>query len=294
MQELLKAGKITAEAREYAKSLIKEEVNVYDFVKKVEDKIFSLGGKLAFPVNISINEDAAHDTADYKGKDVFTRGQVVKVDIGAQVNGYVGDTAFTKEITTNNYKDLIKASEEALKEALKIIKPGIKLCEIGAVIESTIKKYGYNPIRNLGGHGVSKYNLHTGLFIPNYDNGSKAELKEDDTVAVEPFATTGHGMVFNKNIVKIFSLEKPKPTRVMSARKMQDYIIKEFNTLPFAEHHLKSSGKFSEAELRLGLRELVRSGILHSYHVLTEVSKGIVSQAEHTIIVNDDLTITTE
>jgi len=195
MMDFITAGKITKEAVILARKNIREGVNIYDYVKKIEDFIKSKGAGLAFPVNISINEYAAHDTADYKSNKIFQAGQVVKVDIGAEVNGYVGDSAFTSEIKTKEYSDLILSSEKALSEALKIIKPGIKLREIGAVINSTIAMFGYNPIKNLGGHGVGKYSLHTGIFIPNYDNHDNHELKEDDMVAIEPFATTGKGSV---------------------------------------------------------------------------------------------------
>jgi methionyl aminopeptidase len=291
MDDFLKAGKITKHALEFARKTIREGVNIYEFVKSIEDRIHRLGGGLAFPVNISINEDAAHDTADYKGDKVFTAGQLVKVDIGAQVNGYIGDSAFTKEIRTKKYTKLIKASEEALKEALKIIKPGVKLYEIGIIIEEVINSYGYKPIMNLGGHGLEKYNLHAGLFIPNYNNHDRKELKNNQMIAVEPFATTGKGKVSNTSIVKIHSFQKDKPVRSISARKLQNYIQKEFHTLPFAEHHLYN--KFKPIEVKLGLKELIKSGCLKSYPVLKEVSDGLVSQAEHSVLVKDEPVITT-
>ncbi len=291
MNDFIKSGSIAAKTREYAKKLIKEGLNIYDYVIKVEEKIKNLGGSIGFPVNISINEDAAHNTADYKSEKVFKPGDLVKVDIGTHVNGFIGDTAFTAEITTNKYTDLIKASEKALSEALKIIKPGTRLCEIGRVIEETIKSFGYNPIRNLGGHGVKQYDLHAGLFIPNFDNGNNNVLKDDDTIAVEPFATTGEGRVSNSNTTKIFALQGIKPTRLMSARSIQKYVAREFKTLPFAEHHLLS--KFKPVEVSLGLRELNKIGALHAYPILTETSKGMVSQAEHTLLVKDKPIITT-
>lgn len=291
MNDFIKAGKVSSRAREYARKQIKEGINFFEFAEKVENKIFSLGAKLAFPINISINEFAAHDTAEYKDKRVFESGQVVKVDLGAQVNGYVGDTAFTAEIKTKKYTDLIKASKEAFWEAIKIVRPGVKLCEIGAVINDVIKSHGYNPIVNLGGHGVGQYDLHTGIFVPNYDNGNRNKLKDGQTIAIEPFATTGKGRVVNSSLVKIHSLIKTKPTRQISAKKIMNYVKKEFNTLPFAERHLYK--KFSSAQIKLGLRELVRINALYSYPLLKEQSNGIVSQYEHTIIVKDKPIITT-
>ena len=291
MDDFLKAGKITGEAREYARSIIKEGMNIYEFVMKIEEKIRKLGAKLAFPVNISVDDEAAHNTAEFEGEETFQKGQVVKVDIGAQVNGYVGDTAFTKEIAAHNYKDLIKSTEEALKNAIDCIKPNVEVGRIGAIIEETIKSYGFNPVRNLGGHGVGRYDLHQGLFIPNYNNFNPHRLSLNQTIAIEPFATTGDGLVADSKTVRIYALANPKPVRMRSSRKIMNYIKEEFRTLPFADYHLYK--KFSRAEVSIALREMTANGSLQSFPVLKEVSKGIVSQAEHTLIVRDEPVITT-
>jgi methionyl aminopeptidase len=289
--DFLKAGKITGIAREFAFKNIKEGLNIYDYVKSIEDKIFSLGGKLAFPVNISINDFAAHDTPTFKGIEEFKSGQVVKVDLGASYNGYLGDSAFTVEIGSNKYEKLILASQEALNNAIKLVKPGVKLCEIGKEIHKTIKNYGFNPIFNLGGHGLDKYNLHADLFIPNYDNSNNTKLYENQMIAIEPFATTGVGEVVNTNVSKIYSLNKKRPVRMDSSRKILKFIDENFKSLPFATYHLFE--KFSSAQINIALKELLRNDILHSYSQLREKSNGIVSQAEHSILVKDKPIITT-
>lgn len=290
-EDFILAGKITSIARKYAKNQIKVGLNIYDFVKKIEKKIYENNAKLAFPVNISINEQAAHNTCDYKSDIVFQKGQVVKVDLGANINGYVGDSAFTIELGTNKYSKLIKSTEKALTNALEIVTIGTRLNEIGKVIKETINEYGFNPIINLGGHGLERYNLHANMFIPNYDNGNTNKLKEDQTIAIEPFATNGKGQVTTSNIIKIYSLEKKVPTRSLMARKLLSYINKEFLTLPFAEHHLLE--KFKPIEVKLGLRELIKNNSLTSYSILKEISNGIVAQSEHSLIVKKKPIITT-
>ncbi|VVB75942.1 Methionine aminopeptidase [Candidatus Tiddalikarchaeum anstoanum] len=291
MDDFIEAGRITGKAREYAKSIIKEGLNIYDFAEDVEAKIVEFGGKLAFPLNISFNEFAAHDTPNFKDDKVFQKGQVVKLDLGAQINGYVGDTAFTVEIGTAVYKELIKASEKAFWEAMKVIKPGVKLCQVGRVINDTIRSFGFNPITNLGGHGVGKYDLHSGLFIPNFDNGNKNTLKDGDMIAVEPFATTGKGYVINSSMEKIHALVSVKPVRTESGKKILTFIKENFNTLPFAERALYK--KFSQVDVKLGLKELKNNGALRSYPLLKEEMNGVVSQFEHTILVKDKPIITT-
>lgn len=289
--DFLKAGKITGIAREFAFKNIKEGLNIYDYVKSIEDKIYSLGGKLAFPVNISINEFAAHDTPTFKGTEEFMQGQLVKVDIGAMFNGFLGDTAFTKEINSDNCSKLILASKEALNNAINIIKPGIKYCEVGKVVHDTIKGYGFNPIFNLGGHGLGRFNLHSDVFIPNYDNHNASKFVKGQMIAIEPFATTGSGKVNDTNVSKIFSLIKKKPVRMDTSRKVLNFIEENFNSLPFADYHLMD--KFNSLQINIALKDLTKLGIIHSYPQLREVSKGLVSQAEHTLFIDDEIIVTT-
>lgn len=289
--DFLKAGQITSIAREYARKSIKEGLNIYDYVKGIENKIFSLGGKLAFPVNVSINEFAAHDTPEYKGIEEFRQGQVVKVDIGASFNGFLGDTAFTFEINSDNYSKLILASREALDNAIKLARPGARHCDIGKEIHRTIKSFGFNPIFNLGGHGLGRFSLHSDIFIPNYDNGNFSKLKEGQMVAIEPFATDGGGKVAETNISKIYSLNHKKPARMDSSRKVLKFIEETFNSLPFAKYHLLE--KFSLPQVSIALNELLKNGSLRAYPQLRESGKGIVSQAEHTLLIEGNGAIIT-
>ncbi|GAG18527.1 unnamed protein product, partial [marine sediment metagenome] len=167
-----KAGRIAGQALEYGKSLIKPGVLVLDVVEKIEAKIKELGGEPAFPVQISLNETAAHYCPD-KNDETKLNDQVVCLDVGVSVDGFIGDTACTVDLSGKN-SELVLASEEALKNAIAIIKPGVKVGEIGKVIEETITKHGFRPVKNLSGHGLDEYNIHDFPTIPNYDN-------EDDT-----------------------------------------------------------------------------------------------------------------
>jgi len=169
MKDWIKAGEIASEALEYGKDLIKKDKSVLEIVESVEAKIFQLGGKPAFPTNISINEIAAHYSPV---KDDFSikESDIVKLDVGVHVNGAIGDNA----LTVGNNKELIEASREALNEAIKIIQIGTKLREIGRVVDKTISSYGFKSIKNLTGHSIDIYEQHAGLSVPNYDDGNKS------------------------------------------------------------------------------------------------------------------------
>jgi len=274
-----KAGEIAKQARDFARTLIKENVSYLEIAEKIESKIIELGGKPAFPLNICINNIAAHDTPLVNDERKLKKGDLAKIDIGVHFNGCVADTAFTMEVGTNQYADLIKASEEALNEAIKIIKPGIEIREIGKVIQDTIMKYGYSPIKNLSGHEVKEYIVHAGLTIPNYDNNDKHILEKDTIIAIEPFATIGEGMIKEGKLSGIYTLVNKKNIRSLEARKVLEFIDKEYKTLPFCARWLKFPN------INFILRLLENDGIIKQYNQLPEKSNGIVSQAEHTIIV---------
>ena len=98
-QSYLKAGRTAAEALHYGRSLIKPGVTYYEVAEAVEAKIRQLGCDLAFPCNISRNEIAAHYTPPAGDETVFTENDIIKLDVGAQHNGYVGDNALTVDLT---------------------------------------------------------------------------------------------------------------------------------------------------------------------------------------------------
>lgn len=290
MDNWIKAGQIAGKTREYAKSLIKENLPLIELTEKTEEYIQKLGANPAFPAQFSINEIAAHYAAQPNDQTILKSGDLVKIDIGVEFEGAIGDTATTVEVKTKKNQKLIEASEKALENALKILKPGLEIYKIGEVIENTIKVYNYNPIRNLSGHGLDKFTIHTGKTIPNYNNQDKTKLKEDQIIAIEPFATPGTGLIKEGKPSTIYRIEQVKPIRDINAKNILNHIVKTYKTLPFSA--LQISKKFQNYKLALLLLE--KNQILHHYPQLPEISNSIVSQAEHTVIIKDKPIITTK
>lgn len=281
-QNYIKAGKISADALEYGKSLIKKGNSLLETTELIEKKIFELGGKPAFPVQFSCNEIAAHFCAEEDDKTMFDE-QVVSLDLGVHVDGAIGDNAYTIDLS-GKYSDLVRAAQKALEEAIKAINVGTELREIGKIINDTIKGYGYNPVRNLSGHGLNLYNIHDKPTIPNIDDGNKTKLQKGMAFAVEPFATTGSGVVGEKGLPTVFMLERPRNVRSPITRE----ILKEignYEGLPFAKRWL--TRKFG-AKANFAIRELTQLGIIHQFPPLVEASKGIVTQAEHSVLIDDE------
>ena len=130
MENWIKAGKVGAEVLSYAKSKAKPGISLLELAEKVDKKIKELNAKPAFPINLSLNHMAAHFTPTRESNPTLKEEDLLKIDIGAHVDGYISDTA----LTIGPKKELIKASEEALKEAIKFARPGIEIRKIGAVV----------------------------------------------------------------------------------------------------------------------------------------------------------------
>ena len=284
-----KAGKIAGEVLDYGKGLIKKDAGLLDACNKIEEKIFSLGGKPAFPVQISCNEIAAHYCPEDDDKIVFSE-QIVSLDVGVHVDGCIGDNALTVDLSGNN-KDLLKASEEALKAAIETVKVGVELRKIGKVIEETIASFGFKPVRNLSGHGLDDYNIHSPPTIPNFDNGDSTKLEKGMVIAIEPFATNGAGLVHEKGDASVFSLVGKKAVRVGFVRNILKQ-IEGYNGLPFTTRWITKN--FSEAQVRYALNQLKQLEILKEYPPLVEKMNGLVSQAEDSLLVDDEVVVLTQ
>ncbi len=275
-----KAGEISIEAKKYARQLIKPGMALLDIADKIEAKIKELGGELAFPVNLGINEIAAHYTPS--SDDEIEASGLLKVDIGVHVKGAIADTAFSLDLSENGgYKQLIEASEKAVEEAISSIKKDTTLSDVGRAIQNAIAASGFSPIRNLSGHKLDFYTVHAGLTIPNYENNNQTKI-EDGAYAIEPFSTTGQGIVYDGGKSGIYRLEKEGNVRDPSARKMLEYIKENYKTLPFCERWL---AKEFGSRTKLSLIFLEKAGIIEQYSQLIEKSHAPVSQAEHTIII---------
>ncbi|MBI1972661.1 type II methionyl aminopeptidase [Candidatus Woesearchaeota archaeon] len=281
-QPWILSGKISSQAREYGKTLCVPGAKIVDIADKIEKKILELGGKPAFPVDVSLNTMAAHYAPFVDDPIVLQKGDLVKLDLGTHIDGYVTDTAVTIEVESEKYKKMREAVHAAVEAAIAVVKPGVKVCQIGAAIENAIEPYGYNPIRNLCGHGVGAWEVHTKPTIPNYDNGDQTTLTKGQRIAIEPFVTDGEGFIKDGKPSGIYALVNPKPVRLDGARKMIQHILKEWKTLPFTVRWVKHIPNY-----QFLLNYLEKEGVLMQYGQLPERSGGMVTQEEHTLSVGE-------
>ncbi|MHA1717492.1 MAG: type II methionyl aminopeptidase [Promethearchaeota archaeon] len=291
LEKYRKAGKINAEAAEYGRSLVKPGMPLLDLAEKIESFILDSGASLSFPVNLSLNYKAAHDTPPINDKTVLPEIGLLKIDVGTHVDGYISDHAITVNIGGDKgiYKKLIDAASKALDNAIDNFKAGMNTVKIGAIIEKTIISHGFLPVSNLGGHNLERYSLHSGKFVPNTGFGNPYILKPGDVFAIEPFATNGAGYVVDGRQQLIFRFKGPlKKKLAPNSRALLTTISERFKSLPFSPRWLEKG--WDPKRLMAFIRTFVKEGYLQGYNVLEERARGLVSQAEHTVIVHEDYT----
>ncbi len=289
IEDYVQAGKIAKQVVEFAKGLIKPGMKLLEIADRVEEKIIGLGGGIAFPVNLSLNEVAAH-YAPSSSDEKIAEG-LLKVDIGVEINGYIADTAFSLDLTEDKkYTEMIGTNEKALANVLKKLNSESVVSDVADLLHEISDETDFLIINNLSGHSLSQYQVHSGTTISNYVNSNYKELK-DMVIAIEPFFTTGRGEVYEAEHGEIFMLEnEEKQVRNPDARKLLDFIKENYKTKPFCRRWLEKKG-FAKLNFLFGV--LINEGVLYNFPVLVEKDKAPVSQAEHTVLFSDKVLVTT-
>jgi methionyl aminopeptidase len=287
-ESYLKAGKIASQVREEARRKYHVGSTLFEVCEKVEGQIRSMGAQPAFPVNVSLNEIAAHYTAEPADQTTVKEGDVLKIDIGVHIDGYIADTAVTV-CYDPKFDSLVKAAETALAEAVRMARANTKASDIGRTIETMISRMGFKPIQNLSGHSLQQYTIHAGKSIPNvWTIGSSFALQPAEAYAIEPFATTkdGMGVVREGRGRNIFGITSRKPSKDRDADELLETIWNRYKTLPFALRWL-TDVYIDEARLHRTMDVLVKKKNVHAYPILVEGHGKMVAQAEHTLIPNE-------
>ncbi len=282
-----RAGRIAAEVRMHMKSSVTENMPIIDVCEEAEDLIRKRGGKPAFPCNVSINEVTAHYTSPPGDKKKVPPRSIVKVDIGVHIDGYIADTA-TTVCFNPEHEDLVTTAEEALQAGIKVIHAGLFTSSFGMTVQKAIESRGLKPVSNLTGHQVGRFMIHTGKSVPNVSHLSASRVNDHEVIAIEPFVTLKNaaGKVGDSPETTIFRFDKHKSLKDEHAKKLCDFIVKNFHTLPFTERWLQNV--VPESHYKAAFSELLSSKCLMAYPVYVEVSGKPVAQAEHTVLVKKD------
>jgi methionyl aminopeptidase len=277
---LRRAGRVAAEVRQIGARGIVAGARLRDVCEEVEAEIERRGAAAAFPVQTSRNDVAAHYCPGPDEDTAYADGDLAKLDIGVHVDGWVVDTALTVNVGDRpEGRIFVEAARAALAAAIEVARAGVAVRAISAAIERTLRAHGVHPMRNLCGHGVGRYLVHTPPPIPNSPEATDTHLPAHSVVAIEPFATDGHGLVAERGTPEVFRVD---PERVFPPGLDPRLVasLRAFRGLPFARRQFRDVPK--EA-VDLGLEILRQHAQLTSYPPLVERGGRPVAQAEHTI-----------
>jgi methionyl aminopeptidase len=278
-QNYIEAGEVVQKARKKAREVAEPGTNLGVIAEEIEGLITEEGLEPAFPVNLSINDEAAHYSPPPNESRELKASDVLKIDIGAHKDGFIADTALTVNPSSEN-DEMIEAVEEVLEEALEFVEPGITVGELGTFISNQVPEQ-YSVVRNLTGHYIDEYTQHAGVSIPNIPNSNTHVIEEGDAIAVEPFITDGSGKIKNGKKGNIY-IHKGGKVRDRTGRKLLKK-IKEYQGLPFSSRWIDMNPRE-----KMALKKLVNAGAVKHYPILKEVEGGRVAQAEHTVLVGAD------
>jgi methionyl aminopeptidase len=281
----VKAGSICRQVKKDIEARNWEGKTYTELCDFVETSITNLGGKVAFPCNVCANESAAHYTAEIEDQKVVPHNCILKVDLGAHIDGCIADTAVTL-CYNEELIDMAEATKGALTEALKVIKDGARTSDVGKVVQSYAARRGYIPISNLSGHMLDKYVIHAGTSVPNVWSPSFSSFKQGHFYAVEPFFTTseGSGVVVEGSSENIFGLVARKNTKDQDLNHFLEVVWNDRKTLPFAARWYEN--EFPKKKLTEIIARLIKMKLVHGYAELVEAKAQPVAQAEHSVAVN--------
>ncbi|MFT7484866.1 MAG: methionyl aminopeptidase [Candidatus Paceibacteria bacterium] len=285
LQKWREAGKIAAECREWARGEVKPGVRLRYILETVEGMMRKHGAAPAFPAQTSRNHIAAHYCSPPNDETCYEEGDCVKIDFGVHVDGYVADTATSIDLSSDGrWGALIKASSDALKAAIATVGPEIHVREVGAVVERTICGAGFEPIRNLTGHGVDRWKVHCAPQIPNYAERGTARFHEGQMIAIEPFSSTGEGYIREQGRSEVFMMVRPPRKAKGIDRDVLRY-IDSWRGLPIARRYFS---EFDPEVVEAALSKLTKQGSLMRYPPLVEDEGVMTAQTEHSIFIGPD------
>lgn len=275
--KLKKAGQIHKDVEEFLRREIlitnNPPINLYKLSETIENKIRELGGKVAFPTGLSINNCAAHFTPNPEDIHLTLKStDLIKIDYGVHIDGNIIDGAFSFSFS-DEHDALIKTSKIATMEAIKLAKPGVCLSRIGSNTHDIIEKRGFKSVKDLCGHQIGLYRIHNGKVVPNIRFPKYCEkMKEGEVYAIETFPTTGTGNLWDDTN--------------NCSHYMADYANnkhhRDYGTLAFCKRWLKESQTKE-------LRKMLLKRIVKSYPPRYDTDKySYVAQTEKTIYITKD------
>ncbi|OBR07318.1 Methionine aminopeptidase 2 [Colletotrichum higginsianum IMI 349063] len=309
LNDYRKAAEVHRQVRHWVQETVKPGWTLLDIATGIEDGVRSLlanqgiepGDNLrsgmGFPTGLCLNNETAHYTPNPGQKDVVLQyGDVMKVDYGVQVNGWIVDSAFTMSFDPT-YDNLLAAARDATNSGIKAAGIDVRICDVSAEIQEAMesyeveirgKTYPVRAVRNICAHDIKRYRIHGGKSIPFIRNNDQTKMEEGEIFAIETFGTTGRGKLYDDVGVYGYGLQHDAPAQVRlpfaSANRLYKTIREQFGSIVFCRRYL---GRLGLARYLAGLNCLVSNGVLESYAPLADIKGSYSSQFEHTILLRE-------
>jgi len=296
--EVRQAAEAHRQTRQYIQSWVKPGMKMIDICEELEKtgraliNESGLDAGLAFPTGCSRNHVAAHYTPNAGDNTVLEYDDVVKMDFGTHIKGRIIDCAWTLSFN-DKYDPLVKGVQEATETGIKAAGIDARLCDVGAAIQEVMesheieldgKTYQVKSIRNLNGHSISPYQIHSGKTVPIIKGGEATIMEENEFYAIETFGSTGKGYVHEdmecSHYMKNFDVGHV-PLRMQKSKLLLNTINKHFGTLAFCRRWLDRLG---ESRYLMALKDLGEKGIVDPYPPLVDIKGCYTAQFEHTIL----------
>lgn len=282
LKTLRRAGQIAREVLNLGAGLIVPGASLRAVCETVEAEIEKRGGKPAFPAQTSVNDIAAHDCPSPDDLRTYKAGDLAKLDIGVHIDGWVVDTATTVNVGGSGNGRMVEAARQALAAAVSTVKPGLPVKEVSLAIERAITNAGFTPLENLCGHGVGHYVVHAPPAITNTVRAAEGRLPMRGVIAIEPFASDGHGRSGPRGTSEVFRLLPSAKDRLKEFGVDGAFAeaLLSWRGLPIARRYFRQFGNDFVSEV---FQKLERARLLHSYPPLVALSGRPVAQAEHSV-----------
>src|ERR671933_1031809 len=198
LEKMRAAGQLAGQVREALRRMVQPGVTTLELDAAAERMIRDAGaqptfkGYRGFPYSIcaSVNEQIVHG---FPSRYALKDGDIISIDVGATLDGFVGDTATTVPVgeVREEWLELIRVAEECLERAIRQCHPGRRLGDIGWAVQGFAESLGYSVVREYVGHGIGRH-MHEDPQIPNYGKpGTGLKLKAGYVFAIEPMLNIG-------------------------------------------------------------------------------------------------------
>lgn len=290
---------IHKKVRQYLYPYLKPGITLLDIARLIESKTIELSqnqntinGGIGFPASLSLNECAAHSHPEYNSTIAFNKDDVLKIDFGVEVNGWITDCAFTV-CFNEKYDNLLTAVKEATYTGIKNAGIDVRIGEWGATIQEVMESYEItlngkthqiNTISNLGGHNIVNGIIHGGMFLSTVGTNESYKFKEG-VYAIETFGSTGSNYAFENGESTLYRLN-PTPRKNNFDQDILDFynnIDSQFKTLPFTNRYVQ----YYNPNYKDYLKTLTQNNLILSYPPLCVYPGEYTAQYEHTIYIDE-------